>query len=135
MVNRSPDALTGLVDGLLGPEGCLKISNFQQLLQLSQIVVKLPQNTDPARYYAKIVAELKELLPIIAQDTKTQRGPNVSKFLSILTSNLTLVAPDLIGTIFKLPSTNHAETILIWRQVTVLKTFFFRFFVKVDGPE
>ena len=117
MLNRSPNALTGMIDGLLGVEGCLKIADFHQLLQLSQVVIKPPQNCDATAYYAKLVGELKELLSVISLDDERSAGPNVSKFLSILLSNLSLVAPSLIRPYFHFPTENQENTILTWWRI------------------
>ena len=61
-------ALWGVCHGLLGPEGCLKMSHFGQLRDLVLLVAKPPQNVPLIDFARKLSLEAECIMLDLAQN-------------------------------------------------------------------
>ena len=114
MISRCPDALVGLLEGLLGPEGCLSITSFDQILNISQIILKRPQHIPTNQYFPKLEKELSEIFDSLGSQCVTLSSSQC-QLVAILICGCSLENKHFGKKLFYLKE-NHAKNFRSWNR-------------------
>ena len=108
-------ALWGVCHGLLGPEGCLKMSHFGQLRDLVLLVAKPPQNVPLIDFARKLSLEAECIMLDLAQNDSSI--PNVFPFLVHLFALLATHHSAVSDNFFQFPDELHEQKISCWAKM------------------
>ena len=115
MIARCPDALIGLLEGLLGSDGCLTITSFDEIIRISDIILKPPQHIPKNQYYPKLEKELSEILESLGSDAIKMTSAQC-QLVAILICGCSLENKNYPRKIFIFPDDNHENIFRSWNR-------------------